>query len=142
MGWVAYVALVLFAGAVPAFQVVRHAVFPPAPQGPAPFSTCRDGLHALYAAIERGREAARLANESGDSRSGEETALQRYREAVEPTWRYRDQVQALCRSAPGQEGALDAIERLRYAEEHGVRSQAEELSSLRRRVRQIVQQSL
>jgi len=123
-------------------QVVRQAFFPPEPNGPAPFSTCRDGLHALYAAIELGREAARQANESGDGSSGEETALARYREAVEPTWRFRDQVQRLCRSAPEQEGALDAIERLRYAEEHGVRSQAEELSSLRRRARQIVQQSL
>ena len=135
-------ALVLFVGGVPAAQVVREAFFPRQPDGPFPFASCRDGLRALYVAIERGREAARQANESGEASSGEETALARYREAVEPTWRYRDQVVGLCRSAREHEGALDAIERLRYAEEHGVRSQAEELSSLRRRARQIVQQSL
>ena len=132
----------LFAGGVPAVQVVREAFFARQPDGPLPFASCRDGLHALYAAIERGREAARQANESGEVRPGEETALARYREAVNPTWRYRDQIADLCRTTPEQAGALDAIERLRYAEEHGVRSQAEELSSLRRRVRQIVQQSL
>ena len=123
-------------------QVVRHALFPHQPTEPLPYSTCRDGLQALYAAIERGREAARVATESGENSSGEETALERYREAVEPTWRYHDQIVDLCHGTPEQQGALDAIERLRYAEEHGVRSQAEELSSLRRRARQIMQQSL
>jgi len=121
---------------------VREAFFPTPPTEPPPFTDCRSGLRALYDAIELGREAAREEHERGSDDADEETALARYRAAVSPLWRYRDAVANMCRLSPEHEGALDAIERLRYAEEHGVRSQAAELSSLRRLVRRIVQQKL
>ena len=60
-------------------------------------------------------------------------ALLRYRAAIAPSWRHRDAVEQMCRSTE-HDGLLDAIERLRYSEEHGVRSRATELTALRRRV--------
>ncbi|MBI4702686.1 MAG: hypothetical protein HY744_16310 [Deltaproteobacteria bacterium] len=122
-------------------QLVRQVFFPEPPALPAPFSTCSDGLRALYAAIERGRDAAARSYEQEPSAS-DEAALRRYRDAVEPAWRYRDAVAALCRPARQGRRTLDALEHLRYSEEHGVRSQAAELASLRRRVRAIVEHSI
>ena len=66
-------------------------------------------------------------------RSDPEAALLRFRSLVDEAWAHRDAVAAQC----GERHAalLDSLERLRYAEEHGVRHQAVELTSLRRRVR-------
>ncbi len=44
----------------------------------------------------------------------------------------------LCRGQETSLGALDAIERLRYSEEHSVRHQAVELTALRRKVKELV----
>ena len=97
---------------------------------------------ALYQSVEQGRRAARLPRDSSDEAPSEEAALRRYRQAVGPVWRHRDSVARQCRSDPELSRALDAIERLRYSEEHNVRSQAAELGPLRRRVRHIVTQRL
>lgn len=110
-------------------QITRH-VFFSEPDGPMPFATCRDGLSALYRAVERGRHAA----EHGAKDDDEEAALLRYRTAVLPDWRYRDSIARLCEAEPTAIALLDAIERLRYSEEHGVRHQAVELTALRRKV--------
>jgi hypothetical protein len=115
------------------WQITRQVFFPPAPRQPAPFSSCRDGLSALYQAIEQGR----LSAEKGDDRD-EEAALYRYRDAVAPAWRHRDTVARLCSGDEVSLGALDAIERLRYSEEHSVRHQAVELTALRRKVKELV----
>ncbi len=114
-------------------QITRQVFFPPAPSDPYPFDGCRGGLAALYQAIEAGRTAA----EHGDD-ADEEAALVRYRDAVAPVWRYRDAVAASCRADEREIAALDAIERLRYSEEHSVRHQAVELTALRRHVRELV----
>jgi hypothetical protein len=121
----AVVAAVSIAGAV---QVTLQVFFEPA--GP-PYPTCHQGLRALYASVERARKAAAGAE-------GEDDALARFRAALGSDWDSRDGVAALCRGSEGDEGALDAIERLRYAEEHAVRREAGDLAPLRRRVEAIV----
>jgi hypothetical protein len=126
-----------------AVQVTRQVLFDPCPGGlsctgapaPASMKTCREGLLALHAAVERARRAAA-------GTDGEDAALARFRAALTPEWGYRDDVAGACRGAAEDEGALDAIERLRYAEEHAVRREAGELAPLRRRVEAIVDREL
>jgi hypothetical protein len=126
-----------------AVQVTQQVLFNPCPGGlscagnapAASFKTCRDGLLALHAAVER----ARLAAAGTD---GEDAALARFRAALTPEWGHRDEVADACRGGAEDEGALDAIERLRYAEEHAVRREAGELAPLRRRVEAIVDREL
>ena len=128
-----------------ATQVTQQVFFNLCPAGlscPGPASTvsfssssCREGLLALHGAVER----ARLAAAGTD---GEDAALARFRAALAPEWNHRDDVAAACRARPEDEGALDAIERLRYAEEHAVRREAGELAPLRRRVEAIVDREL
>ncbi len=50
----------------------------------------------------------------------------------------RDTVASLCRSEPTYQATLEAIERLRYSEEHSVRHQAVELTALRHQVKELV----
>src|SRR6185436_2674975 len=111
------------------WQLLRQVFLTPAP--PSPYASCEDGLRALAGAVARARNAA-----SGTE--GEDAALGRFRQALEPDWRYRDSVEVSCRGSAPSERALDAIERLRYAEEHAVRREAGDLAPLRRRVRAIV----
>lgn len=126
-----------------AVQVSQQVLFNPCPGGlscagnpaSASFTTCRDGLLALHAAVERARLAAA-------GTVGEDAALARFRAALTPEWGHRDDVAAACHGAAEDEGALDAIERLRYAEEHAVRREAGELAPLRRRVEAIVDREL
>jgi hypothetical protein len=122
---------ICLAGAV---EVTWQVLFQPA--AAAPYPTCHDGLLALHAAVVRARDAA------AHTESGEDDALARFRAALQPEWTYRDGVAARCRGAAKDEGALDAIERLRYAEEHAVRREAGELAPLRRRVQAIVERDL
>jgi hypothetical protein len=114
-------------------QLTRQIFLAPVP--PSPWPSCRAGLLALADAVDRARSAA-----SGND--GEDAALEGFRRALEPEWGYRDSVAAACRGADSDEGALDAIERLRYAEEHAVRHEAGDLAPLRRRVQTIVQTEL
>ncbi len=102
-----------------------------APPGPR-FGSCEDGIRALAGAIDRARAAA--AASDGD----EDDAIARFRRALEPDWAGFDGVASSCRTKPENQRALDAIERLRYAEEHAVRREAGELAPLRRRVQAIV----
>ena len=126
-----------------AVQVTRQVFFDPCPGGlscpgsatAVSFKTCRDGLLALHTAVERARQAAA-------GTDGEDAALARFRTALTPEWGFRDDVAAACRGKAEDEGALDAIERLRYAEEHAVRREAGELAPLRRRVEAIVDREL
>ncbi|MBM4376460.1 MAG: hypothetical protein FJ095_15370 [Deltaproteobacteria bacterium] len=133
VGQVAYFGFVGFFALAAVVQITRH-VFFPEPDGPVPFATCSDGLSALYQAVERGRQAA----EHGANDDDEEAALLRYRSAVLPDWRYRDSIARLCDANPKAIAVLDAIERLRYSEEHGVRHQAVELTALRRKVKDLL----
>ena len=136
VAFVVYLAFAGFLAVASVWQITRHVFFPSSADAP-PFSSCRDGLAALYQAIERGR----LAAEHGPD-DGEEAALLRFRETVAPDWRHRDAVAELCRSAPQEISARDAIERLRYAEENAVRREAGDLAPLRRKVQAIVDHDL
>ncbi len=89
--------------------------------------SCDDGLSHLTAALERARTAA-------SATDGEDAALLDFRRALNPDWDDRDHIEDLCRSSPSKMAALDAIEQLRYAEEHAIRREAAELAPLRRRV--------
>jgi hypothetical protein len=97
---------------------------------PSPYPTCRVALAALSSAIDRARAAA-------PGTDGEEPALARFRAALEPEWKQRDGIAAQCQASEADTAALDAIERLRYAEEHAVRREAGELAPLRRQVQAI-----
>lgn len=130
-----YYAVVALVGGTIAVQVTQQVFFEPA--APPPYATCQQGLQALFSAVARAREAA------AGSEGGEDAALARFRSALEPEWTYRDGVASLCRrpaaTTGGDTGTLDAIERLRYAEEHAVRREAGELAPLRRTVERKVQ---
>ncbi|HVY44463.1 MAG TPA: hypothetical protein VHB21_01240 [Minicystis sp.] len=107
-----------------------------ASDAPPPGATCAAGLRALVAAVARARRAA------ATNEGTEDEALARFRAALEPEWAARDAVAKLCREKADDERALDAIERLRYAEEHAVRREAGELAPLRRRVQSLVDEKL
>jgi len=103
--------------------------------GSSPYANCADGLRALVAAVERARGAA-------PGTDGEDAAIERFRAALEPEWGSFDGVSVSCKGSAKDEGALDAIERLRYAEEHAVRREAGDLAPLRRRVQGIMDTDL
>ena len=128
-----YYGIAVAVGGASAVQITRQVFFVPTPT--PPYASCHEGLRALFDAVARAREAA--AGVGG----GEDAALARFRSALEPEWTYRDGVASQCMSsASGARDAttLDAIERLRYAEEHAVRREAGELAPLRRKVQAIV----
>jgi hypothetical protein len=133
-----YYALVGAICVASAWQVGGQIFYADPPAEPAPFTSCDEGLRGLLTAIERGRHAAEWSTPDGGD-TDEEAALSRYRSVVERAWRHRDGVATLC--VGQRRAALDAVERLRYSEEHGVRSQAGELTALRQRVRKLVGQS-
>lgn len=128
--WAVVVAVSLAAGVEITWQVFVE------PSPPAPYASCHEGLLSLFGAVVRARDAA------AHTEAGEDAALARFRAALGPEWTYRDGVAARCRGSTKDEGALDAIERLRYAEEHAVRREAGELAPLRRRVQAIVDAEL
>jgi hypothetical protein len=122
--------LLIFSGTA---QVTRQLFF--LPGRASPFHGCREGLRSLAAAVDRARQAA-------PGEGGEDAAIARFRGALAPEWGFRDEVAASCRSSEADERALDAIERLRYAEEHAARREAGDLAPLRRRVHTILEKDL
>jgi hypothetical protein len=133
-----YYIVVALVGGAAAVQITRQVLLDP---GASPGSvaavapgSCHEGLRALFTAVARAREAAAGAG------GGEDAALARFRGALTPEWAFRDGVAAQCRPSQADAGTLDAIERLRYAEEHAVRREAGELAPLRRKVQAIVDQ--
>lgn len=105
------------------------------PRVPSPYANCHEGLSALVSAVERARKVA-------PGNDGEDPAIERFRTALNPEWGYIDSISDACRGSIKDEGALDAIERLRYAEEHAVRREAGDLAPLRRKVQAIVDSEL
>ena len=127
---IVYYGLVVLVGGAAAVQITWQVFLAPRP--PPPAGACHDGLRALFDATTRAREAA------ARSEGGEDDALARFRKALEPEWGYRDGVASQCQGSAADAATLDAIERLRYAEEHAVRREAGELAPLRRKVQAIV----
>jgi len=114
-------------------QITKQVFFQP--RVASPYASCHEGLSALVSAIERARRAA-------PGTDGEDRAIERFRTALNPDWGYVDGIADSCRGSVKDEGALDAIERLRYAEEHAVRREAGDLAPLRRKVQAIVESDL
>ena len=142
---IAYYTMVVLVGGAAAVQITRQVFFEgghdggghdggpsPAEASAIPYATCQQGLRALFDALARAREAG------AGSDGGEDAALARFRGALAPEWAHRDEVASRCRASARDEGTLDAIERLRYAEEHAVRREAGELAPLRRKVQSII----
>lgn len=102
----------------------------------ASVADCRAGIVGLARSIEQ----ARAASESEGAEGRPEEALARFRSALLPAWNRRDQVSAACVAAkdPALLEAFDTVERLRYAEEAVVRRDGQDLSPLRRKVRDFV----
>lgn len=100
----------------------------------APVADCRAGVVGLARSIDQ----ARAASEGVEGHP--EEALARFRSALQPAWSRRDQVSAACASTkdPALLEAFDTVERLRYAEEAVVRRDGQDLSPLRRKVRDFV----
>lgn len=125
---VIYYGLVVFVCLAGAVQVTRQVLWNPIRS--APFSDCREGMAALVRALERARTAA-------PGNDGEDLAVERFRNALEPEWSYWDSIAQSCQGNVERERALDAIKRLRYAEEHAARWEAGDLAPLRRRVQEL-----
>jgi hypothetical protein len=105
-------------------QITKQ-IFWPAPV-PATVKTCEEGLASLHNAIEKGRASAELENDPAKG-------LLRFRAEVDPVWVELPPIQGLCQAAADRR-SLDALERLRYAEEHAVRREASSLAALRKQV--------
>ena len=95
-----------------------------------PPGSCEERLGALVDAIQEARAAA---SEGHD----EDEAVRRYRNSVNLGWSTASSVRRSC-LAPRLQAALDAIERLRYAEEYAIRREAVDLAPQRRRVRELL----
>lgn len=128
-------AILLFYGFVATFLVVSVSqvasqLFWPEPRGPQPAS-CGEGLQGLADAVVRARAASAGVHTEAE-------ALRRFRQALAPEWDARATITSVCSGDESNERALDAIVRLRYAEEHAVRRGAGDLAPLRAKVRSIL----
>ncbi len=115
--------VVIWVGAQ-ALQIAQQTLFPKMVE--SPHETCGQGLLALHAALDRARAAA-----EGDLDS--DVALTRFRAGLLPEWSQLEGVRKSCEQEPDRP-SLDALERLRYAEENAVRREAASLAALRRAV--------
>jgi hypothetical protein len=120
---IAFLSLVALFTLTQAGQITRQVQFPTV----VPNATsCEQALFDLAAALERARSA-------GEATLDQDTALARFRAALDPEWAGIEGSRANCASTD-QRRSLDALERLRYAEEHAVRREAASLAALRRQV--------
>jgi len=97
---------------------------------PAPFD-CSAGTLALVEAVDAARAAA--ADEPD-----EQAALAKFRGALASTWKYRPALTRSCSQSSEALRHLQAVDRLRYAEEHAVRYAAVDLSERRHEVKRLV----
>lgn len=114
-------------------QIAQQILFPTLV--PSPYESCAEGKLALEEAIARARHEAEAEDVDAD------VALHRFRGALLPEWSYVTGIRQTCEQSPpsGSDAkaelrSLDALERLRYAEEHAVRREAASLAALRRQV--------
>jgi hypothetical protein len=129
-----YLAVGAFASTA-TWQITQQIFYPDPPAKSASTTSCEAGLRRLLSGIEAAKDAASRQDElrQPDETLDPEAALNRFRAAITPTWADRDAIGDRC-TAPEHKRLLDALDRLRYSEEHGVRKQAAELTALRLRV--------
>lgn len=109
-------------------QLTLQVFFRTSPE-PHLFQECRQGTRALYAAVLR-------ASAEAQGETDVPKALALFRAALAPDWDHVEHVRTLCASggSGSERASLDAVERLRYAEEHAVRREAASLEHLRKQV--------
>ena len=129
LGIALFAALVSVPTAVWSLQIMQ-AVWSPT-RGPEPES-CNHGQLALLHAVDRARVAA-----AAFAESSERASLARFRNALEPEWNSRPNLDDLC-PAPAERQSLREIDSLRYAEEHAVRYEATALARDRKRARDLL----
>lgn len=123
--------LAVFGAAVAGFtlhntvRIIDQVFFVPVP---AAKISCRDGVLQLVTGIRQARRAAAAEEQ------GERASMATYRSTLEPIWAVRASLDRACYADPEGLRALTDVDRLRYAEEHAVRSDAVDLARLRRRV--------
>jgi hypothetical protein len=122
VGFVVFGALVVYFTGVSSAQIIRQVWFPEVGSVPA---NCRESVRSLLRAVERARSAAA-------AEDGETSALEKFRTSLNPEWRDHPGVERACQSDPEARAALVRVDRLRYAEEHAVRYEANELARRRR----------
>jgi hypothetical protein len=91
-------------------------------------ASCRVELTRLYGALER-------ATRAGEEEAEVSKAISAFRQSLRPEWDDFGAARHACEGTPETRRGLDALERLRYAEEHAVRLEASSLHVLRNRVR-------
>jgi hypothetical protein len=123
-----YAALVVIPVAIWAGQIMEQVW---APEGEPSHVGCRAGIAALVAAVQRARLAA------GSELGGERPALERFRETLNPEWRWRTDLGRRCRADQGAARALETVDLYRYAEEHALRYEARDVAHLRRRIQNL-----
>ena len=109
-------------------RIIRQVFFSPAPAATA---DCRGGVVSLVKAVREARQAAALEDR------GERASLTQFRGTLARSWAAREGLDQACKGDPKALRALRDVDRLRYAEEHAVRSDAVDLARLRRRINQI-----
>ncbi|HWO11311.1 MAG TPA: hypothetical protein VNN80_17580 [Polyangiaceae bacterium] len=97
---------------------------------PAPFD-CSAGTVALVEAIDLARAAA-------ENEPDEYAALDKFRGALAPTWKYRPALTRACSQSREALRHLQAVDHLRYAEEHAVRYAAVDLTQRRHEVKRLI----
>jgi len=113
-------------------QVARQVYATPSE---APAVRCSDELVLLMNAVERAKTRAHASQGPADQ------DLPTFRADLRPEWDKVESLRKACSRAPHAQ-ALDAIEQLRYAEEHAVRRDSFELTDRRRQARLTLDQSL
>lgn len=101
-------------------------IFWPEPTKNGPPLSCSETLLTLHQAVLSGQAAAEADTDAA-------AALGHFRAAVDPVWAAHANAKDVCVS-PADRRSLDALERLRYAEEHAVRREATSLAALRKQV--------
>ncbi len=127
----------MFAVALGSIYQISDQVFAPVTLVEFPYANCAEGLTALHGTIADGRQFAD--RHTDDAPSGSELPLRQFRQRLKTTWRHRDRIANVCRDSAKGLRALATIERLRYAEEHGVRFRAAEILPLRLAAEQALQ---
>ncbi|MCL2825584.1 MAG: hypothetical protein FWD57_16450 [Polyangiaceae bacterium] len=101
------------------------------PQSDTPID-CVEGINSLATAISRARGAALT------SHAEESEAVKNYRDGLNPEWERRGDIERACMSNKQHLETLEAVVHLGFVEEHAVRREAVELSTVRRKTSDMV----
>ncbi len=92
---------------------------------------CRTLVVQVASSVSDSREAARKV-------ADERVALRAFRNALEPLWLTRTQLDPVCRGEPWAREAISAIDEWRWAEENAIRYESVDLAPSRRKVQEVM----